>query len=118
LHSRRDKRFLDLALRAAAASDCKVQHGAVVVKGGRVLSIGINKYRNDPAFVPSDRAEGRGTIFSVHAECDALSRVSNAKGATVYIARIGKNGSALSRPCDNCTIELARVGVKAVCYTI
>lgn len=115
--SRRDARYLDLALRVAESSDCTQRHGCVVVKGGRVMAVGHNKVRNNPAFVESDNEEGRGTIFSVHAEIDALSRVADPKGAVIYIARAGKQGPALSRPCDNCTTELIKAGVKAVCYT-
>lgn len=115
--SRRDKGYLDLALRVAQASDCSQKHGAVVVKGGRVLAVGVNKFRNNPAFVESDNATGRGTIFSVHAEVDSLSRVADARGAVMYIARAGKSGPALSRPCENCTEELIAAGIKAVSYT-
>jgi len=115
--SRRDKSFLDLALRVAESSDCKQQHGAVVVKGGRVMAVGVNKFRNDPAFVPSDTGNRRGTIFSVHAEVSALSRVANPRGCTIYIARVSNGASAFSRPCDNCVISLMRAGVKSICYT-
>lgn len=118
MHSRRDRSFLDLALRVAESSDCKQKHGAVVVKGGRVMAIGLNKMRNDPAVVESDRPGHKGTIFAVHAEIDALSRVSDPRGAVVYVARAGKSGEALSRPCDNCAIALIKAGVKSVCYTI
>lgn len=115
--SRRDSSFLDLALKLAESSDCSQKHGAVIVKSGRVMAMGVNKFRNDPAFVPSDTTRGRGTIFSVHAEVDALSRMADARGAVMYIARAGKSGPALSRPCDYCTEHLINAGIKAVSYT-
>lgn len=118
-HSRTNRKYLDLALKLAAASDCEQKHGTVIVKGGRVLAVGINKDRNDPTVVVSDTGpDARGTIFSVHAEIDALKRVKDARGAVVYVARQSKTGTeAFSRPCDGCVKALMDAGVKAVAYT-
>ncbi len=119
-HSRRDRKFLDLAMKLASVSSCTQKHGAVVVRGGRVLALGVNKDRNDPTVI-ADKAgsDARGTIFSVHAEVDALSRVKDARGAIVYVARQARTGrEALSRPCDNCAITLQAAGVKSICYTL
>jgi deoxycytidylate deaminase len=117
-HSRRDRNYLDLALKLAATSDCTQQHGAVVVRSGRVLALGVNKDRNDPSVVPSDTgSSARGTIFSYHAEADALKRVRSPQGAVVYVARLGKTGPAYSRPCDGCAKLMRDLGIKAVYYT-
>jgi deoxycytidylate deaminase len=117
--SRRDRNYLDLAFKIALTSDCRQKHGAVLVKGGRVLGFGVNKQRNDPEFVISDTGpDVRGTVFSVHAEIDALSRVKNPRGAVLYVARCSRIGCpAFSRPCDACTRTLIRAGIKAVVYT-
>ena len=117
--SRRDRNYLDLAFKIALTSDCRQKHGAVLVKGGRVIGFGVNKTRNSPEYVVSDTGpDVRGTIFSVHAEIDALSRVQNAKGSILYIARCSRMGCpAYSRPCDACTKVLIRAGIKAVVYT-
>lgn len=57
--------------------------------------------------------------LTVHAEIDALSRVTDPRGAVVYVARVGKNGDEkFSRPCKNCSKALAEAGVKAVIYTV
>jgi deoxycytidylate deaminase len=91
------------------------RHGAVVVKGGRVLSIGINKHRNDPENIQKSIVKAS---CSVHAEVDALSRISNAKGATIYVARVAKNGeTALSRPCNNCWTAIQNSGIRKVVFT-
>ena len=77
-----------------------MKHGAVVVRGGSVISVGVNKNRNHPTMVPSEHIK---THCSVHAEVDALRKVKNTKGATIYVARVGKNGQdRMSRPCDRC----------------
>ena len=46
-----------------------MKHGAVIVKGGRVLATGMNKERNHPKIVSSEHIK---THCSVHAEVDAL----------------------------------------------
>lgn len=110
--------MLSLAQKVALASEQRQRHGAVITKGGRVMAVGINKFRNDPAVVPADQNEhGRATIFSVCAERDALSRVVDARGAVVYVARVSSQGPALSRPCSICRKALKEAGVKAVVYT-
>lgn len=88
------------------------RHGAVVVKGGRVLSIGINKWKNNP-----ENVVGYGKC-SVHAEADAISRVKNPRGATIYVARVNNQGHPrLSRPCDGCATMIREVGISKVIYT-
>lgn len=108
--------MLDLAATVAVSSECKQKHGAVVTKGGRVISIGVNKQRNDPTYC-TDGSTEKSTIYSVHAEIDALSRVKEPEGSIIYIARVTNRGKAFSRPCNNCTKVLIKAKVKAVVYT-
>ncbi len=113
--SQKQRRMLDLALKFAESSDGVKRHGAVIVRGGRVLSVGVNKWRNRylPASVDYD------PNLTVHAEIDALSRLENPRGATIYIARVNNQGKAMmSRPCIRCEAELQRLGVKKVVYTV
>lgn len=108
--------MLDLATKVAASSDQKFRHGAVLVRNGNVLAVGVNKRRNSP-----ESLEDKDTIMrhaSVCAERDALRRVSDAQGATIYVARVGRNGKpAWSRPCERCAKALSRAGVKTVIFT-
>lgn len=116
--SRTQKSFLNLAQKAAGASECVQRHGAVVVRGGSVLSIGVNKWRNDVALANDMMDDGRSADVSVHAEIDALSRVSNPAGATIYVARINKSGEPrLSKPCNRCAKALREAGITKVVYT-
>lgn len=113
--SKKEKAFLNLALKVAETSDVENRHGAVVVKNGRVLSLGVNKWRNR-GLHQGDTFEN---ILTVHAEVDALSRVADTEGVIVYVARAGDNGEGrFSRPCQHCMAELIRVGVKRVVYTL
>lgn len=117
--SRTQKSFLNLAQKAAGASECVQRHGAVVVRGGSVLSIGVNKWRNDMSLTNDMFNDGRSADVSVHAEIDALSRVANPAGATIYIARINKAGEPrLSGPCNDCSEALDNAGITKIVYTI
>lgn len=117
--SRRQKSFLNLALRAAETSECIQKHGAILVRSGSVLSIGINKWRNNLAPVQDIYINGCLESISIHAEVDALSRVANANGATLYVARLRKDGSsALSKPCLNCEKKIREAGITKVIYTV
>ena len=111
----KDRRYLNLALNVAMSSSERMKHGAVIVKGGRVLSVGINKFRNHPAIIESDMIK---TSCSVHAEIDALRKIKDARGATIYVARVNKGGlERLSRPCDHCYNAIDRAGISKIIYT-
>lgn len=114
--SNKDKSFLALACKAAESSSCEQKHGAVVVKAGRVLAIGYNKTRN------SSISLGDTTSFkhcTIHAEIDALSRVSDPRGCIVYVARVNRRGKPrFSRPCNNCYRHMLKRGIKRVVFTI
>ena len=112
--SKKDRSFLALAVKIAEQSSCDTRHGAVIVKGGSVLAVGWNKNKNHPTVF------GEGSILcaSVHAEMDALSKVSDAKGATMYIARLNKRGvPMMSKPCESCSEGLDRAGIRRVVHT-
>ena len=113
--SAKDRRRLDQALRVAENSDCRQRHGAVLMAGGRVLSVGINTNKNDPYYIGEDQLDK-----SIHAEIQALrAHGSKVKNGTIYIARLGKRDIPLmSKPCDNCQKALKEAGVKKVVYTI
>jgi deoxycytidylate deaminase len=115
--SKRQRSYLDLAARAAESSEAEQRHGAVVVKGGRVMSLGVNKWRNRDMIKTA--GSGYNEHLTVHAEIDALARVSNPKGAVIYIARISKSGQEkLSMPCERCAEALMVAGIKQIIYTV
>lgn len=116
--SRKQRSFLDIAVRMAESSDVSTRHGAVVVRGGSVLAVGVNKWKNFYPPVSVINSEYNPNI-SIHAEVDALSRCSDARGATIYIARVNKKGDErMSRPCIDCEKTLIEAGVKKVIYTV
>lgn len=96
----------------AMTSTCSQRHGAVIVKGGSVIAVGVNRMQNDPKTVKSN--------FSTHAEIAALRSCSDVdlKNATVYIARVNRAGRPmLSAPCHDCACALLVRGVKKIIYT-
>lgn len=113
--SRRQRRFLELALKVSELSEMPQQHGAVLEKNGNVLALGANRSRNNPVFVTTiEKSE-----YSYHAEIQALKRHrGSAEGATLYVARTGKLGNpADSKPCRSCQQTLDAAGIKRVIYT-
>lgn len=68
--------------------------------------------RNHPMIVSDPHTDS-----STHAEIGALRMASDARGATVYVARLGGHGPALSKPCEACEESLRAAGVKRVVWT-
>jgi len=92
-----------------------MKHGAIIVKGGRVLATGINKERNHPMIVSSEHIK---THCSVHAEVDALKKAGDVRGATIYVARVNRIGlERNSRPCKYCYENIKSSGIKKIIYT-
>ena len=119
--SRRQQSFVQYALQLAETSTCRQRHGAVVVKGGSVLSRGINKIHNCPSIFP-DTEQDNPSIdrISTHAEEAALRMVSpdSARGATLYVARVLKDGTpGYSKPCPRCQSLIDSMGIKKVVYS-
>lgn len=115
--SNKQRSFLNLASKIAETSELYQQHGAVIVKGGSVLAVGANKWRNKT--LNPENIEGYNPYLTYHAEVDAISRSSSdLTGATIYIARIGKDGEQkFSRPCMRCLKAIKTAGIKKIIYT-
>lgn len=103
-------------MKVADFSTCTQRHGAMIVRGGAVMAIGVNKNKNNPTFV------GEATKnWSVHAEVAAIRACKGAdlSNATIYVARINKkNAPLMSKPCANCEKAIKDAGIKKVVYTI
>lgn len=112
--SNTEVRFLKIAISLASTSESRMKHGAIVVKSGNVLGMGINKTRNSPKIMKSAPLG-----CSVHAEVAAVRSAGyNVSGATVYVARVNRNGEHRnSAPCSECQKVLNKLGVKRVVHT-
>lgn len=108
-----------MSLRSAKIQALKSKHkqhrvGAVVVKGGRVLSFGHNQIR------PSKELKTE----TIHAEEAAIlqaikaSGVHSLAGTTLYVTRFTKGGSTgLARPCSRCMGLIRSCGIRKVYYS-
>jgi deoxycytidylate deaminase len=115
--SRKDFAYLSVARYLATKSTARNTHGAVVVKGGRVLGTGFNKDRNHPKIVSPEHIK---TDCSTHAEEVAIRDAGedNIKGAIIYVARVNRHGNDRdSKPCPRCSKLIERVGIKRVIFT-
>ena len=105
--------FLQFAARLASTSECNYKHAAIIVKGGRVLGTGVNRTRNFCLNVDDPER-----CSSIHAEIAALKRCKDVKDATIYIARVNRQGETrMSKPCNLCQEALDLAGVKKIVYT-
>lgn len=114
--SKKDKAYLSVARYFATKSTARNTHGAVVVKGGRVLGTGFNRNRNHPKIVSPEHIK---TDCSFHAEEIAIRESGeNLKGAIIYVARVNRQGKDRdSKPCPRCISLIEEVGIKRIIYT-
>lgn len=104
-----------MAAKAAFKSSFK-QHrvGAVIVKGGNILSTGFNSRQ------PSKLL---GT-YTRHAEASAIlallkdRRLSDLAGSDIYVTRYTAGGvCSMARPCPSCYKLIRSVGISHIFYT-
>jgi pyrimidine deaminase RibD-like protein len=115
--SNRDVSFLNLARSLAEKSEEKKKHGAVVIKSGRVVGYGFNKFKNHTDYIPEELIK---VHCSRHAEEVAIKTAGqNARGATLYVARVNRQGADRnSKPCLICSDLIKESGIKKVIYTM
>ena len=89
------------------------QHGAIIVRHGKIIARSINKPRNDPSVIID-----RDHVHSVHAEIAGLRVITRPARACVYVARWSRrNVPAYSRPCVRCLAAMERLGVHKIIFT-
>lgn len=101
-------------IQSEKATGVKHKLGAVIVKGGRVLSTGYNEIRYS-RFVKHT---------TVHAEESAIVKLLSRRdlgalqGSDIFVSRTTPGGySGLARPCSRCMGLIQSVGIKKVHYT-
>ena len=116
---KKNKRYISLAKKIAEQSDYgKFRHGAVLVRGSSVRNMACNKHRHCN-FGKRFREANTGTA-TLHAELGAILGMDRSvtQGATVYTARVNKEGhSRMSKPCPMCENAMRHVGIRRVIYT-
>jgi deoxycytidylate deaminase len=108
-------RFLEIAIKIAESNEHydKWKHGAIIVRGGRVLSVGQNKLKNEVHVFDENFP-----CVSVHAEVDAIKRCKDTRNAILYVARWSASGPANSEPCHHCRRTAEQHEIKRIVFTL
>lgn len=108
-----------MSFRIAEKEALKSQHrqhrlGAVIVKGGRILSSGFNSLR------PSSMLK----TDTLHAEASAILKLLKERrqhelvGSSIFVTRFTRGGRiGLALPCDDCFNLIQSVGIRKIFYT-
>lgn len=104
---------LEFLKKVARKSDVINKHSACVLKNGKILAYGVNKYFQI-------KVSDQKFHIGVHAEMDAVSSCSfkYTKGADVLVIRVNKtNNLQYSRPCSVCIEKLQQKGIRKAYYS-
>ena len=106
--------FLSLAVKIAQSNpEPKWKLASVAVKGGSVLSVGQNMFRQNDT--PPNTIHY--TDLGIHAEENCLRGLAVVP-KILYVARVTKSGRvAMARPCPRCMKQIRAFGIKQICYT-
>ncbi len=106
----------DRAIALAKKSTMNQRHGAVIVKNGEIIGEGYNHI-----------ASYMSHSFSCHAEVAAILNLKNKSkknldDATMVVVRVSNNTMSpqhlkMSKPCENCTREIIKHGIRKVFYS-
>ena len=114
----RHMNFVRIALKHARKSQHNFQLAALLVKSGRILSVGFNSTKTSPCLLKLHKPR---PINKLHAEQCALNRcgLEETQGASLYIARISKSRKegGMAKPCSMCMELIRRAGIKKIYYT-
>lgn len=106
---------INILKKNALNSSLHYKHSACILKNGKILAIGKNKYFKNISI------ENERIKLSIHAEVDALFKHynKNLKGLDILIIRICDKSCNLknSRPCNSCIEKLREKGIRKVYYS-
>lgn len=107
---------LKLAIKEAQTpNDARHNLGAVLFKGGKVVSSGRNGRRH----ARNPHPKYKKAVDSLCAEKAAILKArSDLRGASILVVRVSKAGELLlAKPCDTCKLYLDYVGIRWVYYS-
>ncbi|QHJ79225.1 MAG: hypothetical protein [Caudoviricetes sp.] len=96
--------YLAMSVQVSRLSSCnKRKVGAVVVRNGVVISVGVNHGNGEPCTCRF----GTKNPLVMHAEQHALSQHIDYKNATIYVSY---------KPCSNCETMISDNGISNIEY--
>ncbi len=104
---------IDLLEKMATTSDVTHKHASCLMKGDKVVSVGVNKYFQV-------KVNQTTMNLSIHAEINALAstRIFQTKGMDILVIRVSKTLVLRnSRPCNACIDKLKQKGIRNVYYS-
>jgi len=88
--------------------------GAVIVKGGKVVGRGYNRFSGK---IVHFETKYNVKLFSLHAEmASILDCNENLTNAVMFVAGIKNGNRVYCRPCKHCMKIIKHIGFKAVYY--
>jgi deoxycytidylate deaminase len=97
----------------------KMPMAAIIARGNRVISFGVNKRKTHTSQKLTH--PNRNTLQHLHAELDAIIGVEKdqLEGSTIYVCRRLRNGDVgISRPCAMCQKLIEAAGISLVYFSI
>lgn len=87
--------------------------GAVIVKGGNILSTGYNSRQPSGLLKTETRHAEAAAILKLLKE----GRQHELVGSSMYVSRFTRGGRlGISRPCSNCELLIRSVGIREVFF--
>ena len=104
--------FFGRARKESKLSSLRIKVGAVITKGGSVISFGYNQDKSHPLV----------NTFSLHAEAAAILarryHLGSLNGATIWVYReTADEIPAMAKPCEDCLRLIIASGIKRVLYS-
>lgn len=113
--TKKDERWLSLAAKVSkCSSHNRYKIAAILVKGGRLLAVGINKDASPKRFTNPHRKNMR-----LHAEIDCLIGISkeSSKDSTLYVKGQTFAGGIMNvSPCQTCLGMIESMQVRRIVY--
>ena len=105
-----DDYFMSIALLASQRSPCKrLNVGSVIVKDGRLISMGYNGYISGALHISRVKDNHEQSIIhsEINAITDCAKRGTSLSGAKIYVTHY---------PCINCFRAIAASNIKEIVY--
>jgi tRNA(Arg) A34 adenosine deaminase TadA len=106
--------FLNEAINQAMKSDMNSNHGAILVRRGKIVGKGYNRYVNSNC----------DKIFSIHAEVSAIKNAlkkvhpDELKMCELIIIRVNNENECLnSKPCEKCSKIINMYNIRKVYHS-